>query len=212
MPRYRYGWQWADGSFAHYLKSRGEGILSNCGRFYKNNLPGVANFQLACSFTANADYLCELVGEENLATKQDEQRTSGQSILMPVLSSSTASFPVPTVVCPAKHFTHSFIACDPDNKCWPLSNNYVETLTMAREVPLDVPCEADGLTSFLALMACDSGVQHVPYSLVCDHQQQCDDGSDESFCIFPPCSKQKPVKCMKSAQVCNFFLGEYDFV
>ena len=34
---------------------------------------------------------------------------------------------------------------------------------------------------------CQSETQRVPYSLVCDHRQDCLDGSDETFCTFLPC-------------------------
>ncbi|KAK7495131.1 hypothetical protein BaRGS_00013541, partial [Batillaria attramentaria] len=34
---------------------------------------------------------------------------------------------------------------------------------------------------------CDSQAERVPFSLVCDHQKDCGDGSDEEFCVFPPC-------------------------
>ena len=171
--------------------------MSNCGSFTDLQIPGIASFDFTCSHSFHTDYLCELAGDDNLASQQEQQRISSKSILMPVLSSSTASFPVPTVVCPAGHFTHSFMACDPANKCWQHRNSYVEN-----KAP-DILCRAP-LTSLPAMMACDSGVQHVPYSLVCDHQQQCDDGSDEDFCVFPACSKGKPLKCVLSAQVWRY--------
>nr|KAG5710982.1 hypothetical protein BaRGS_013716 [Batillaria attramentaria] len=30
-------------------------------------------------------------------------------------------------------------------------------------------------------------IEHVPYTLVCDHRSDCKDDSDEDFCVFPPC-------------------------
>ena len=33
------------------------------------------------------------------------------------------------------------------------------------------------------------------YSMVCDHRPQCGDGSNESFCVFPPCSDTTPMQC-----------------
>jgi hypothetical protein len=35
--------------------------------------------------------------------------------------------------------------------------------------------------------ACANDVQHVPYTFVCDHHDDCQDGSDEAFCVFPAC-------------------------
>ncbi|XP_070206294.1 G-protein coupled receptor GRL101-like [Littorina saxatilis] len=58
-----------------------------------------------------------------------------------------------------------------------------------------------------------TGSQRVPYSLVCDHRQQCADSSDETFCVFAPCSGSDPLQCATSNQcvpqsaLCN---GQHD--
>ena len=48
---------------------------------------------------------------------------------------------------------------------------------------------------------CSNLVESVPFSLVCDHRKDCTDGSDESFCVHPPCAGQKLLRCGQSAQV-----------
>ena len=177
------------------------GRLSNCGIISGRDLPDVASFGPRCVTRLTADYLCELADEKKPVSRQKEEATGGQPVLMPVLGASTAALPVPTVVCPNRHFTHTFMAFDPASNCWQLGNSYSESKSwdIHDEVPYSTP-----LMQLPPMMACDSGVQHVPYSLVCDHQQQCDDGSDESFCVFPPCSQHKPVRCLLSAQVCIY--------
>ena len=195
--RYRYGWQWADDSFAHYVRSGQVGKLSNCGHINDQLLPDVAYFGLECAKPFDADYLCELADGEN------SERAPGQKVLLPVLVSSIAAFPVPTVVCPARHFTHTFLAFDPASKCWLRGNG--DAVSRSWDIYKEMP-DRVRLMQYPPMMECDTGAQHVPYSLVCDHQQQCDDGSDESFCVFLPCPDHKPIKCLLSAEVCMFCL------
>ncbi|XP_070206255.1 G-protein coupled receptor GRL101-like [Littorina saxatilis] len=56
------------------------------------------------------------------------------------------------------------------------------------------------MTSLPAMFKCSAGSQRVPYSLVCDHRQQCADSSDENFCVFAPCSGSTPLQCATSTQ------------
>nr|KAG5708968.1 hypothetical protein BaRGS_004607 [Batillaria attramentaria] len=51
------------------------------------------------------------------------------------------------------------------------------------------------LTPLPPVMTCTSAQQHVPYSLVCDHRKDCQDGSDEEFCVFDPCPVHLPNTC-----------------
>ena len=189
VSRYKFGWQWSDGSIAYYI--RGEGAVGkfHCGRFSAKLGVDTISMSEDCAVPVKSDYLCELDHE----TWQEEERRSDPGVLLPVLTSSTASFPVPTVLCPEKHFTHTFLVFDPKSACWHRHDDFAKNETW------DVYFAP--LKSLLAMMACDSGRQHVPYSLVCDHQQQCADGSDESFCVFAPCSQSKPLKCLLSDQV-----------
>ncbi|KAL8612858.1 hypothetical protein ACOMHN_038113 [Nucella lapillus] len=86
------------------------------------------------------------------------------------------------VTCSSGHVTHNFLACDLDSHCWAESDS-------------SAPCKAP-LTSQPAMFSCAEGrVEGVPYSLVCDHRQDCGDGSDERFCSFPPCRAPEQFTC-----------------
>ncbi|KAL8596878.1 hypothetical protein ACOMHN_060686 [Nucella lapillus] len=89
-----------------------------------------------------------------------------------------------TVKCPRGHFTHAFLACDVQNACWQSHQGFSESEIWG--VPTMTSCPAP-LTSLSPMFACSNGVQHVAYTLVCDYVEQCGDGSDEGFCVFPPC-------------------------
>ncbi|XP_025113436.1 LDL receptor repeat-containing protein egg-2-like [Pomacea canaliculata] len=83
--------------------------------------------------------------------------------------------------CPANHFTHVFLACDDVSSCW--SNKSGATPS----------CSAP-LTPLPPSFKC-GGEDSVPYTLVCDHQPDCKDESDEDFCVFEPCDSPLFVFC-----------------
>ncbi|KAK7500251.1 hypothetical protein BaRGS_00008474, partial [Batillaria attramentaria] len=87
------------------------------------------------------------------------------------------------IVCPDGHVTHSFLACDYLSRCFAQG---FELKTDMWGIPDVTSCPAL-LTPLPPVMTCTSAQQHVPYSLVCDHRKDCQDGSDEEFCVFDPC-------------------------
>ena len=86
------------------------------------------------------------------------------------------------VTCPSGHVTHNFLACDVHSHCW------------VRYVSYSFSCHAP-LASLLPHFACADGVGRVPYSLVCDHRQDCRDNSDEDFCVFRSCERPGDFQC-----------------
>ena len=54
---------------------------------------------------------------------------------------------------------------------------------------------------------CEQTGISLPYTLVCDFQRQCSDGSDENFCVFPPCGisqwKCPSDQCIERNQFCD---------
>nr|KAG5693055.1 hypothetical protein BaRGS_028815 [Batillaria attramentaria] len=68
-------------------------------------------------------------------------------------------------------------------------------------VPSSSACPAP-LTSLPPSFTCASGGGRVPYSLVCDHRQDCQDGSDEELCVFPTCTGSTPLQCGDQQEQC----------
>ncbi|XP_025115231.1 sortilin-related receptor-like [Pomacea canaliculata] len=98
------------------------------------------------------------------------------------------------VDCPLQHVTHRFLACDPSSACW--AKGYDPQTCV---VPFQTPPPS---------YRCDSQMEHVPYTLVCDHRADCRDNSDEDFCHFDPCGSDRPFdcgngQCILSSQKCN---------
>nr|KAG5711570.1 hypothetical protein BaRGS_016752 [Batillaria attramentaria] len=56
-------------------------------------------------------------------------------------------------------------------------------------------------TSLTEDFTCSSGEERVPYTLVCDFRQDCSDGSDESFCVFQPCSSDESLCQWKPSKI-----------
>ena len=81
-----------------------------------------------------------------------------------------------TVICPRQHVTHAFLACDLSSDCWLEENGghsargRVKCSAPLRPLPPSFGCREKG--------------QYVPYTLVCDHRQDCFGGTDEEFCVF----------------------------
>jgi hypothetical protein len=76
-------------------------------------------------------------------------------------------------VCPSKHLTRDFLSCDPGSRC--VDNVYRDTCWVAGKKPVPK-------------FACTRRPVTIPYTLVCDFRDDCPDGSDEAFCVHPPCS------------------------
>ena len=126
-------------------------------------------------------FLCKKEG-----THKSRIMEYGFHVHLPYLDNSTVGFP--HAVCSAGHYTHKFLACDIQSDC-------------RQRDPLGKSRESDDTLvtlckSMLAtLFTCRNDIEHVPYSLVCDHSQDCLDSSDEDFCVHPPCSGRGLFEC-----------------
>ena len=137
---------------------------------------------------ADTYFLCE----EDETPEQTYTSQNGapgrRRIVLSQLSNSSA--PVPHVICPSGHWTHELLACDVKSACWQhgqpgdSSGRGTRSMTSLCQSPLSV------------LFTCRNGVGHVPYSLVCDHSQDCLDFSDEDFCVHPSCSGSWQFECV----------------
>ncbi|KAL8612844.1 hypothetical protein ACOMHN_038099 [Nucella lapillus] len=172
-PMYRDSLYWADGSVAFYTAifniPQGDWCSFYVGHWKSPDLGGGR-----CNYvTEDKRILCEL----NI-TAQPRPPPAPIHLTPPALQPHQGRY----LRCLSGHVTHLFLACDLDSHCWAESDS-------------SAPCKAP-LTSQPAVFSCAEGrVEGVPYSLVCDHRQDCGDGSDERFCSFPPCRAPEQFTC-----------------
>lgn len=134
----------------------------------------------------NAHILCKITS----GIADDSAAENAQKVIFPEISNATLDH-VSHVLCPDGHVTHAFLACDVTARCW---SSGVTSSCLAPVTPLP------------PLFACANGVQHVAYNLVCDRLSQCDDQSDEAFCLYKECDVDKPFFCT-NGQVRSLWLN-----
>ncbi|KAL8618378.1 hypothetical protein ACOMHN_047450 [Nucella lapillus] len=140
---------------------------------------------MACSEKRSAPFLCE----------EDNSKTNVGVSQINLATDIKGDFVPAHVICRGGYMTHAFLACDLPSACWAEETGNLDQ----NGVPSPAWCPAP-LTSLPPSFLCSSGVQHVPFTLVCDHRHDCRDHSDEHFCVFPPCSGQKLFSCSTSSQ------------
>ena len=175
-------YQWEDGTIGHQFRhDRYAPPFSFAGIFH----PGTLLITSVDYTPVSKAFLCEK--EETYRGRTMEYGLSGiPQIQLPDLDNSSVG--VPHAVCSAGHYTHQFLACDIQSDC-------------RRRDPSGQGRETDDYlmtlckSTLATLFRCRNGVEHVPYSLVCDHGQDCLDSSDEDFCAHPPCSSSGVFQC-----------------
>ena len=99
--------------------------------------------------------------------------------------------PFDNVVCPGNHVTHTLFACDSQTSCWG-DQHHVQVDVSG--LPGKESCPAP-LKSLPPYFSCQRLLQVVAYMVVCDHRQDCADGSDEDFCVFSACQRGTETMC-----------------
>ena len=106
------------------------------------------------------------------------------------------------VTCPDGHMTHAFLACDVSVSCWAGNDVIFSLHPHTWALPTPQSCSAPlAVTSLPPSFPCPSGEWRVPYSLVCDHRPDCQDGSDETFCLFSTCHESH-FQCLNKQVSC----------
>ena len=101
------------------------------------------------------------------------------------------------VMCPSQHMTHVFMVCDIATSCWAKRDVTFSRSPQSWALPTPKSCPAQLALKFLPpSFPCRSENQRVPYTLVCDHRRDCQDGSDETFCSFKSCDGQTQFQCL----------------
>ena len=174
-------YSWEDGTVGHYVNYERYALPPTCAGMERagNLLITPVSFK---STRATRTFLCEI--EEARANEHSLSQISRTQLP----NSDSASVHFAHVVCSLGHYTHEFLACDLQSVCRPRDSpgqsgrGNGTVLTLCRSM-------------VATLFACRDGLEHVPYSLVCDHSQDCLDSSDEDFCVHPPCSGSELFEC-----------------
>ena len=85
--------------------------------------------------------------------------------------------------CPNSEAVQLFLSCYPHHACGPrLPDDGTLNSCMDSFYKTDQP-----LTS-VPVFTCSDDITRLSYTLVCDFRHHCTDGSDETFCQYPPCA------------------------
>ncbi|KAL8570215.1 hypothetical protein ACOMHN_029915 [Nucella lapillus] len=122
-----------------------------------------------CTEQTMSEIMCSM---EVLSTYTSARRPSLAMLFSP---------PIPhnhLTTCPGKHVTHDFLACDVKSNCFDSGFRFDEI------------CRAP-MTPLPPLFTCTNEMEQVSYTLVCDFRPNCQDSSDEDFCVFPKCTSKE---------------------
>ena len=101
------------------------------------------------------------------------------------------------VSCYRGHVTHAILSCDYISQCQFVSKHL-------RECRLPVAGGSDHFE--MAMFECDDGKMTLHYTLVCDFRRDCEDSSDETFCLHTDCTGFLCLsgQCVEKWNRCNF--------
>ena len=177
MYRYKNMWRHMDDTIAHYtgLMPAVDSVIPECAVLGRNRIRKTGRDDVVL-----ANFLCDLPPDTGIPVLEQRSKNSRQLLESNL---STNLFPKALFVeCPDGHMTHVYLACDVHSACFALDSS------------TSVSCPAP-LTPLPPSFTCNNGVQHVPYTLVCDHRSDCSDRSDERFCVFTPCNVTSQFEC-----------------
>ncbi|KAK7497050.1 hypothetical protein BaRGS_00011786, partial [Batillaria attramentaria] len=94
------------------------------------------------------------------------------------------------VKCPKGHVVHDFLSCDVASDC--SAESYLASCW--------TPAAGN-----IHMFVCDASLQTLPYTLVCDHREDCPGGSDEGFCVYHACAQRqcRNGQCVTFDQWCD---------
>ena len=189
--RYRGMYQWEDGTIGHYLRYNMYSRPPTTTGMDRIGVLAIVPAGLKTPFFGKR-FLCEKE-EMSKAERNQNGFSEKHQVQLPIHAHS--SLRSSYVVCSSGHFTHKFLACDLHSGC---RQHGSPGLRKRLDLSLNPLCN-----SILAtLFTCRNGVEQVPYSVVCDHSQDCLDSSDEDFCDHPSCSGSEQFECVNK-QVSN---------
>ena len=184
MTSYRRTFQWQDGTMAFVTGFHKE---EDC--FY---IVGETMLQLTLTpgpcEERHHHYLCELdTNPEKHAFDRKAQALLPDNL---ILNRTIHPF-TDHMMCPEGHLTHTLFACEAQTSCWAERDHVQVDLHGS---PGHESCPAP-VTPLPPYFSCHRSLQVVGYTVVCDHRQDCTDGSDEGFCVFPACQSGVEITC-----------------
>ncbi|KAK7453174.1 hypothetical protein BaRGS_00039657, partial [Batillaria attramentaria] len=167
-----------DGSMAFYLPPRGEDAPELPD--YPDPTCAVVSVNGYVHFIGRLHrYRFHVICEVDIDSERVRHDLKPATIV--VLQQVSTSWRRPQLVqCPLHHTTLLFLACDPHTACWGTGYGSVYTCRLP-------------VTPLPPSFTCVNQQERVPYTLVCDYRTDCSDGSDEEFCVFPPCNTRTDV-------------------
>ena len=183
LYRYRHILQWHDGSVAFvnaFSQNNGK-----CSYMMAWTMSALKFLHMHCTKPHRNHYLCEF------SSKQHKQTLSRRNLQPGALLANMTQYPVDHVVCLEGHVTHALFACDARTSCWAERHHVEVDLTGS---PVEGSCPAP-VAPLPPYFRCQRGLQVVAYTVLCDHREDCADGSDEDFCVYPACQPSTEIMC-----------------
>ena len=178
-------YHWVDGTVGYFLKYQYFPVPTVCAAMQR---AGGVLFRDCDYQRLEGAALCEK-GEpssETYVSQNDAPVRSRVQLLVP----SNSTVRLAQTICPSKHWTHEFLACDAQSACWQQDSFWQRSASKTRR-NMTSSCQFP----FSEMFECTHSAGRVPYSLVCDHRQDCPDNSDEDFCVHPSCTSAWQFEC-----------------
>ena len=192
LPRmYKKTLQWNDGKLALDFKVDDLELQSYpfCGMIFDD---GNWKYDMVdCSERATSQFVCEFYPLGSSQAEKENSANCGYSSILINGTKHEDKLRLPTTTtCPDGHVTHDFLSCDPTTDCF--AGTDVDT------------CETEN-GGVIPLFTCEDGVQTLAFTLVCNHQEDCRDGSDEDRCVFEACEGFlcDNLQCIRVSEVCD---------
>ena len=150
--------QWDGGAVAYFLRYEKNSRNPTCG-----HLKRAGDIRMGqCARKSIKRALCEGDSTDGHTSASETVEPGRRAIQFP--TTTTSSVPLTHITCPSGHWTHEFLACDPQSDCWRQDK---DGPAIQRDTDTNRTSQCQSALS--TLFTCRAGGDGVPYSLVCDH-------------------------------------------
>ncbi|KAK7497049.1 hypothetical protein BaRGS_00011785, partial [Batillaria attramentaria] len=177
---YREVWQWADRTMAYFNRA-----------LIQSQLP-----KPACAFLPPvyreifSTTICGLPMRMGFVLCEFEKHVVANLQYKPSEMNDSSEWEEIFVRCPNGHIVPDFLSCDVASDC--SAESYLASCW--------TPAAGN-----IHMFVCDASLQTLPYTLVCDHREDCPGGSDEGFCVYQACPQRqcRNGQCVTFDQWCD---------